>query len=142
MVSHLSLAAAGPGHLNMSTTVIQTKHSGSFSEATTHLQVRETKTNILLSDFIWFTLILICFFTDFYTNDAPVQFGGLQPGVVKVQDSPIERDLHLSLDDLFHGCTKKIKISRRVRATVLSKYLFSSHSLWVVKSFILQITLH
>ncbi|XP_067463841.1 dnaJ homolog subfamily B member 13 [Thunnus thynnus] len=53
-------------------------------------------------------------FADFYTNDAPVQFGGLQPGVVKVQDSPIERDLHLSLDDLFHGCTKKIKISRRV----------------------------
>ncbi|XP_023260586.1 dnaJ homolog subfamily B member 13-like, partial [Seriola lalandi dorsalis] len=26
----------------------------------------------------------------------------------------IERDLHLSLDDLFHGCTKKIKISRRI----------------------------
>ncbi|KAM7374151.1 hypothetical protein PAMP_006826 [Pampus punctatissimus] len=53
-------------------------------------------------------------FADFYTNDVPLQFGGLQPGVVKVQDSPIERDLHLSLDDLFHGCTKKIKISRRV----------------------------
>ncbi|XP_073335715.1 dnaJ homolog subfamily B member 13 [Pagrus major] len=53
-------------------------------------------------------------FADFYTNDAPLQFGGLQPGVVKTQDSDIERDLHLSLDDLFHGCTKKIKISRRV----------------------------
>ncbi|KAM8741984.1 dnaJ homolog subfamily B member 13 isoform 3-T3 [Acanthopagrus schlegelii] len=53
-------------------------------------------------------------FADFYTNDAPLQFGGLQPGVVKTQDSAIERDLHLSLDDLFHGCTKKIKISRRV----------------------------
>ncbi|XP_070700295.1 dnaJ homolog subfamily B member 13 [Pempheris klunzingeri] len=53
-------------------------------------------------------------FADFYTNDAPLQFGGLQPGVVKTQDSHIERDLHLSLDDLFHGCTKKIKISRRV----------------------------
>lgn len=44
----------------------------------------------------------------------PLQFGGLNPGVVKIQDAPIERDLHLSLDDLFHGCTKKIKISRRV----------------------------
>ncbi|XP_071317137.1 dnaJ homolog subfamily B member 13 [Trachinotus anak] len=53
-------------------------------------------------------------FADFYTNDVPLQFSGLQPGVVKTQDSPIERDLHLSLDDLFHGCTKKIKISRRI----------------------------
>ncbi|XP_056252447.1 dnaJ homolog subfamily B member 13 isoform X1 [Seriola aureovittata] len=53
-------------------------------------------------------------FADFYTNDVPLQFGGLQPGVVKTQDPPIERDLHLSLDDLFHGCTKKIKISRRI----------------------------
>ncbi|XP_041865368.1 dnaJ homolog subfamily B member 13 [Melanotaenia boesemani] len=53
-------------------------------------------------------------FADFYTSDTPLQFGNLQPVVVKTQDSPIERDLHLSLDDLFHGCTKKIKISRRV----------------------------
>ncbi|XP_054481305.1 dnaJ homolog subfamily B member 13 [Anoplopoma fimbria] len=53
-------------------------------------------------------------FADFFTNDTPLQFGGLQPGVVKTQDPQIERDIHLSLDDLFHGCTKKIKISRRV----------------------------
>ncbi|AWP00260.1 putative dnaJ -like subfamily B member 13 isoform 2 [Scophthalmus maximus] len=53
-------------------------------------------------------------FADFYTNEVPLQFGGLQPVVVKTQDSPIERDLHLSLDDIFHGCTKKIKISRRI----------------------------
>ncbi|KAM9348332.1 dnaJ homolog subfamily B member 13 [Symphorus nematophorus] len=53
-------------------------------------------------------------FADFYTNDEPLQFSGLKPGVVKAQDSHIERDLHLSLDDLFLGCTKKIKISRRV----------------------------
>ncbi|XP_020485863.2 dnaJ homolog subfamily B member 13 [Labrus bergylta] len=53
-------------------------------------------------------------FSDFSTHDAPLQFGGLQQVVVKTQDSHIERDLHLSLDDLFHGCTKKIKISRRV----------------------------
>lgn len=61
--------------------------------------------------------VVVVFFLDFYTNDVPLQFGGLQPGVVKTQDSPIERDLHLSLDDLFHGCTKKIKISRRVRTS-------------------------
>uniref|UniRef100_A0A3Q3KIF4 DnaJ homolog subfamily B member 13 n=1 Tax=Monopterus albus TaxID=43700 RepID=A0A3Q3KIF4_MONAL len=53
-------------------------------------------------------------FADFYTNDEPLQFGGLQPGVVKTQDPSIERDLHLALDDLFNGCTKKMKISRRV----------------------------
>lgn len=62
---------------------------------------------------------------DFYTNEVPLQFGGLQPVVVKTQDSPIERDLHLSLDDIFHGCTKKIKISRRVGT---SATIFSHHS--------------
>ncbi|KAM9846389.1 dnaJ homolog subfamily B member 13 [Aulostomus maculatus] len=53
-------------------------------------------------------------FADFFTTDVPLQFGGLKPGELKFHDSPIERDLQLSLDDLFHGCTKKIKISRRV----------------------------
>ncbi|XP_074468250.1 dnaJ homolog subfamily B member 13 [Sebastes fasciatus] len=53
-------------------------------------------------------------FADFFTTDAPLQFGGLRLGAVKTQDPHIERDLHLSLDDLFYGCTKKIKISRRV----------------------------
>lgn len=33
---------------------------------------------------------------------------------MKKQDPPIEREMHLALEDLFHGCTKKIKISRRV----------------------------
>lgn len=47
-------------------------------------------------------------------SDMPPQPGKLQPGVVKTQDPQIERDLHLSLDDLYLGCTKKIKISRRV----------------------------
>uniref|UniRef100_A0A3Q3X0B5 J domain-containing protein n=1 Tax=Mola mola TaxID=94237 RepID=A0A3Q3X0B5_MOLML len=53
-------------------------------------------------------------FADFYTNDAVLQLGGLQPGVVKTKDPHIERDFHLSLGDLYHGSTKKIKISRRV----------------------------
>ncbi|XP_054611110.1 dnaJ homolog subfamily B member 13 isoform X3 [Dunckerocampus dactyliophorus] len=58
-------------------------------------------------------------FADFYTNDVPLLLGGLLPEEVKTQDPPIERDLHLSLDDLFHGCTKKIKISRRGRGGML-----------------------
>ena len=33
---------------------------------------------------------------------------------MKKQDPPIERDLYLSLEEVFHGCTKKMKISRRV----------------------------
>ncbi|MEQ2284284.1 hypothetical protein AMECASPLE_020016 [Ameca splendens] len=53
-------------------------------------------------------------FADFLTIESPLEFSCLQPGVKRTQDSPIERDLHLSLDDLFHGCIKKIKISRRV----------------------------
>lgn len=43
-----------------------------------------------------------------------LNFGGLRGRGVKKQDLPIERDLYLSLEDLFFGCTKKIKISRRV----------------------------
>lgn len=63
-------------------------------------------------------------FPDFLTNDTPLQFGGLQPGAVKTQGPQIERDLHLSLDDLFHGCSKHIKISHRVRAIVLEMTIF------------------
>lgn len=54
---------------------------------------------------------------DFHTkegDEANVAFGGLRGRGVKKQDPPIERDLHLALEDLFYGCTKKIKISRRV----------------------------
>lgn len=53
-------------------------------------------------------------FSDFYISDLPLQFGGLNPEENKIKDDPIERDLYLSLDDMFHGCTKKIKISRKV----------------------------
>lgn len=65
-------------------------------------------------------------FRDFFGGDNPfadffdakgeinIGFGGLRGRGVKTQDPPIERELHLSLEDLFHGCLKKIKISRRV----------------------------
>lgn len=120
MVSHLSLAALGLGHLNMCTMGTQTKRSDSFLEVTTLLQVRKTDHTVnALRQFHtdYMNCVFFFFLIDFYTNDAPLQFGSLKPGVVKTQDSHIERDLHLSLDDLYHGCTKKIKISRRVRAT-------------------------
>uniref|UniRef100_A0A3B5R355 DnaJ homolog subfamily B member 13 n=1 Tax=Xiphophorus maculatus TaxID=8083 RepID=A0A3B5R355_XIPMA len=59
-------------------------------------------------------LLRVVFPADFHTIESALQFSSLVVGVEKTQDSPIERDLPLSLDDLFHGCIKKIKISRRV----------------------------
>ncbi|XP_040195874.1 dnaJ homolog subfamily B member 13 [Rana temporaria] len=56
-------------------------------------------------------------FADFFTPDGSEGnsgFGGLRGRGVKKQDPPIERDLYLSLEDLYFGCTKKMKISRRV----------------------------
>lgn len=32
----------------------------------------------------------------------------------KVQDPPIEHDLYVTLEEIYHGCVKKMKISRRV----------------------------
>ncbi|XP_076969728.1 dnaJ homolog subfamily B member 13 isoform X3 [Tamandua tetradactyla] len=53
-------------------------------------------------------------FFDAEGGEVDLNFGGLRGRGVKKQDPPIERDLYLSLEDLFFGCTKKIKISRRV----------------------------
>ena len=32
----------------------------------------------------------------------------------KVQDPPIEHDLYVTLEEIYHGCVKKMKISRRI----------------------------
>uniref|UniRef100_A0A671SBZ6 DnaJ heat shock protein family (Hsp40) member B13 n=1 Tax=Sinocyclocheilus anshuiensis TaxID=1608454 RepID=A0A671SBZ6_9TELE len=56
-------------------------------------------------------------FAEFFTNDGSEDnkaFKSLRGQKEKLQDPPIERDLHLALEDLYYGCTKKIKISRRV----------------------------
>ncbi|XP_016125008.1 dnaJ homolog subfamily B member 13 [Sinocyclocheilus grahami] len=56
-------------------------------------------------------------FADFFTNDGSednTALKSLRGQKEKLQDPPIERDLHLALEDLYYGCTKKIKISRRV----------------------------
>ena len=54
-------------------------------------------------------------FYDRVDGDLSMGFGGLHGRGSKKQDPPIERDLYLSLEEVFHGCTKKMKISRRVR---------------------------
>ena len=48
------------------------------------------------------------------SEDVTSGFGGLHGRGAKKQDLAIERDLVLSLEEVFHGCTKKMKISRRV----------------------------
>ncbi|XP_050189449.1 dnaJ homolog subfamily B member 13 isoform X4 [Myiozetetes cayanensis] len=46
-------------------------------------------------------------------SEVLLPFGGPRGRGALRQDPPIVRDLYVSLEDLFHGCTKKIKISRR-----------------------------
>jgi DnaJ family protein B protein 13 len=41
-------------------------------------------------------------------------FGGLRGRGRPKQDPPIERDLALTLEEIYSGCIKKMKISRRV----------------------------
>ena len=56
-------------------------------------------------------------FADFHHHaelDKTENFGGLAGRGKKKQDPPIERDLMLSLEEVYHGCIKKMKISRRV----------------------------
>ncbi|XP_030320705.1 dnaJ homolog subfamily B member 13 isoform X2 [Calypte anna] len=55
-------------------------------------------------------------FAEFFAEDGSelvVPFGGLQGRGAMKQDPPIVRNLYLSLEDLFYGCTKKMKISHR-----------------------------
>jgi len=56
-------------------------------------------------------------FQEFYDRvdgDMHMGFGGLHGRGAKKQDPAIERELALSLQEVYHGCTKKMKISRRV----------------------------
>lgn len=53
-------------------------------------------------------------FHDRVDGDMHMSFGGLHGRGSKKQDPAIERDLALALEEVFHGCTKKMKISRRV----------------------------
>ena len=60
------------------------------------------------------------FLSEFYDRvdgDMHMGFGGLHGRGAKAKDPPIERDLALSLEEVYHGCVKKMKISRRVCIT-------------------------
>ena len=61
------------------------------------------------------TLLLILLeFYDRVDGDMSMGFGGLRGRGAKKQDAPVERELALTLEELYHGCTKKMKISRHV----------------------------
>ena len=52
-------------------------------------------------------------FIEFYDRvdgDMSMSFGGLYGRGRKKQDQAIERDLALSLEEVYHGCTKKMKV--------------------------------
>ena len=71
-----------------------------------------------------YNLCLISVLELFDSYDPEVGFGGIHGRGRRKQDPPIESELYLTLEEVFKGCVKKMKISRRVR-TVL-QYAFLS----------------
>ena len=56
-----------------------------------------------------------CFVLEFFNgNDMPF-FGGMTGRSQPKKDPPVTKDLFLTLEEVYSGCTKKMKISRRVR---------------------------
>jgi len=56
--------------------------------------------------------VLVEFFSD--GENAFATFGGISGRSQPRKDPPIEKDLALTLEEVYSGCTKKMKISRRV----------------------------
>lgn len=59
----------------------------------------------------------------FDSYDPEVGFGGIHGRGRRKQDPPIERELYLTLEEVYKGCVKKMKISRRVRNKSVGQYL-------------------
>ena len=51
--------------------------------------------------------------------DGHATFGGLQGRAQPKQVSPVEHDLLLSLEEIYNGTIRKLKISKRVRTKIL-----------------------
>ena len=61
----------------------------------------------------------------FDSYDPEIGFGGIHGRGRRKQDPPIERELYLTLEEVFKGCVKKMKISRRVRNGVIERLRFT-----------------
>lgn len=61
---------------------------------------------------IWVILDLFNF--DVLDADGYSSFGGVKGRSQPKKDPPIERDLALTLEEVYNGCIKKMKISRKV----------------------------
>ena len=61
--------------------------------------------------------ILLCR-TELFTSEEAAgsypKFGGLKGRSQPKQDPPIERELMLTLEEVYNGCIKKMEISRKV----------------------------
>ena len=63
-----------------------------------------------------FMLYLILFeLTEFFNGSDMPFFGGISGRSQPKKDPPVTKDLFLTLEEVYSGCTKKMKISRRVR---------------------------
>ena len=64
------------------------------------------------------------YFLEFFNgNDMPF-FGGMTGRSQPKKDPPVTKDLFLTLEEVYSGCTKKMKISRRVRVYYILTVLF------------------
>ena len=76
---------------------------------------------ITLNSSLIFVFIVLTFFVtelfnyDTLDADGYSAFSGLKGRSQPKQDPPIQRDLALTLEEVFNGCIKKMKISRKVR---------------------------
>lgn len=66
---------------------------------------------------IWVILDLFNF--DVLDVDGYSSFGGVKGRSQPKKDPPIERDLALTLEEVYNGCIKKMKISRKVWVTLI-----------------------
>lgn len=65
---------------------------------------------------------------EFFTNadrDLSLGFGGLDSKTRKRKDLPIERDLFVSLEEVYFGAIKKFSITKRVSETFLYHAYFT-----------------
>lgn len=76
----------------------------------------------------------------FDSYDPEVGFGGIHGRGRRKQDPPIERELYLTLEEVFKGCVKKMKISRRVRNLIkMTLYVLQSYVYNLLKTSLVSV---